>query len=136
MVLIYFATVNGSSSPVVEDRLQQIQICGPFGSSFEHFSEVKNVVVISGGSGVASSLSVLRQACAQVKANAHQQDGLNRLHFVWSARHAGHLLWCWSELKQTLASQDFSELSPQDLENKLNAELGILLPDQKGTKQG
>eukprot|EP01050_Picozoa_sp_SAG11_P009537 SAG11_NODE_905_length_6605_cov_4.060406_1_plen_1994_part_10 len=93
-----YQTVDAGTS--VEAALQDVVICGPFGSSFEHFSDVKNVMVISGGSGLGSSLSVLRQACAL--ATTSTDHSLSRLHFVWSARHASHLLWCWSDLKQTL----------------------------------
>ena len=211
----------------LKDALKEVLIMGPYGSSFEHFASSETVVVISGGSGLASSLSVLRQACAQeiALAAATQRIGaakLNsvkrelkkhkpkelfaryaqtsnalmtfdefkravleechampirdlkalfsavdtdtsgeisirqltefvwgaadpndlddvshasdsspqhpRLHFVWTVRHANHLLWCWRDLKQTLVELEAhtsGESAFQHLDNWLTVDVHV-----------
>lgn len=215
----------------LEDALKDVLIVGPFGSSFEHFASSETVVVISGGSGLASSLSVLRQACAQEIAVAaatqrigaaelnsvkrelkkqkpkelfaryaqtskglmsfdefkravleechampnrdlkalfsavdtdtsgeisirqltefvwgaadpndlddesHASDSSSqhpRLHFVWTVRHANHLLWCWRDLKQTLVELEAhtsGESAFQHLDNWLTVDVHVTESD-------
>jgi len=76
---------------------------GPCGSSFQSFENHQGIMLIGGGSGLPSSLSVLRhlfsckRGAAKIKAK--------KVSFVWSTRHAESLLWCWGHLKSCIETE-------------------------------
>jgi len=78
-------------------------IYGPCGSSFQSFENHKGIMLIGGGSGLPSSLSVLRhvfncrRGLRKIKAE--------KVSFVWSTRHVESILWCWDHLKSCIETE-------------------------------
>jgi NAD(P)H-flavin reductase len=80
-----------------------VQVYGPCGSSFQSFQKFSNVLLIGGGSGLPSSLSVLRHLFNIRKHNALSK--VRKVSFVWSTRHFESLLWCWGHLKSCIEAE-------------------------------
>jgi hypothetical protein len=70
-------------------------IRGPFGSSFQGFDVADFVMLIGGGSGVAGSLSVLRQM-------VFNRGCVKRCWFIYATRSFSSVQWCWEGLKEVL----------------------------------
>jgi len=86
-----------------KQRNLKVYLYGPCGSSFQAFDEHDGAILIGGGSGLPSSLSVLRHVFHLKTRNKSSQ--LKRVHFVWSTREFESLMWCWGHLKDCIERQ-------------------------------
>lgn len=80
-----------------------VEVFGPNGSSFQSFEKFPNILLIGGGSGLPSSLSVLRHLF-HVKKN-DKSCKCKKVLFVWSTRQFESLLWCWGHLKNYIEQE-------------------------------
>jgi len=90
-------------SEETETGVLECQVYGPCGSSFQSFEKYPNILLIGGGSGLPSSLSVLRHLF-HIRAN-DKSSRVRRVSFVWSTRHIDSLLWCWGHLKRCIEGE-------------------------------
>jgi hypothetical protein len=81
---------------------------GPCGSAFQTSSNFFGVVLVGGGSGLASSLSVLRDIVGRQRKSGGVANQ-RKAWLYWVVRHVDGLLWCWHELKRTLEGEGGQE---------------------------
>ena len=72
---------------------------GPFGSSFDGYRNNEVLMLIGGGSGIASSLSVLRELCAF-------RGNVKKCWFIFAARNFSSVQWTWNAINQVLHPSD------------------------------
>jgi len=72
---------------------------GPFGSSFHGFRESDFVMLIGGGSGAASSLSVLRELVLF-------KGEVKRVWFIFACRNFSSVQWCWRAINDIIHPAD------------------------------
>jgi len=84
---------NSSASPLF------FHVRGPFGSSFQGFRRNDFVMLIGGGSGVASSLSVLREL-------VRFRGSVKRCWFIYATRSFNSVEWCWQAIHDILHPED------------------------------
>jgi hypothetical protein len=84
----------------------RFNIRGPFGSSFQGFKTADFVMLIGGGSGVAGSLSVLREMVIN-------RGDIKRCWFIYATRSFASVQWCWTALDEILRPQDSSRAPPR-----------------------
>lgn len=75
------------------------KVMGPFGSSFSDLGDYEFILLIGGGAGIASSLSILKD----IKRKMALSPRRVRVWFIWTTRSLDSVLWCWESLKETLA---------------------------------
>ncbi len=81
---------------------------GPFGSSFEGFESNQFLMLIGGGSGVASSLSVLREL------TMHRGEVV-RCWFIYATRTFASVQWVFHALNDIMNPKDPSKTPPKGL---------------------
>jgi predicted ferric reductase len=74
-------------------------IRGPFGSSFGNYRDNEVLMLIGGGSGIASSLSVLRELCKF-------RGNVKRCWFIFAARNFSSVQWTWKAIDEVLHPTD------------------------------
>lgn len=79
-------------------------IDGPFGSIQRvRWGVQSTVVIIAGGSGISSAMSVLEYLCSVVAGNKQVKGfGVRRVRFVWMLREYAHLQWAASALRRCI----------------------------------
>ena len=86
----------------------EAELMGPCGSSFQTSSNYHGMVLVGGGSGLTSSLSVLRDIV-----HRHRSTGgtakPHKVWLVWVTRHVDGMLWCWDGLKRALEGEGTRE---------------------------
>jgi len=75
------------------------QVRGPFGSSFHGFRENDFIMLIGGGSGAASSLSVLRELVLY-------RGNVKRVWFIFACRNFSSVQWCWRAINDIIHPAD------------------------------
>jgi len=86
-----------------KQRNLSVFLYGPCGSSFQAFDEHEGALLIGAGSGLPSSLSVLRHVFHLKSRN--KESKLKRVHFIWTTREFETLMYCWGHLKQNIEHQ-------------------------------
>ena len=87
----------------------EVQLLGPCGSSFQAAMRYEGLVLVGAGSGLVSSLSVLRDIVhRRQRAAAAGRPETQRVWFIWITRHVDGLLWCWDGLKRVLSGDGAS----------------------------
>jgi hypothetical protein len=76
-----------------------IFVRGPFGSSFEGYRQNEVLMLIGGGSGIASSLSVLRELCSY-------RGKVRKCWFIFAARNFSAVQWTWKAINEVLHPDD------------------------------
>lgn len=86
-------------------------IDGPFGSIQRvRWGVQSSVVIIAGGSGISSAMSILEYLCSVMAGNKKVKNfGVRRVRFVWMLREYAHLQWAASALRRCI------ELVPPEL---------------------
>jgi len=84
---------------------QHVNILGPYGDAFESCFDAtrKAAIVIGAGTGLASIMSVLREAIHR----RHNEIRVpKRMYFVWCCRDLVHLRWCWNDILKVLVDAE------------------------------
>jgi ferredoxin-NADP reductase len=84
----------------------RVKLMGPCGSAFQTFDHYFGVMLVGGGSGLTSSLSVLRGVLHQKRSGATNPG---KVWLVWVVRHVDSLIWCWDALKRALEGEGTRE---------------------------
>jgi len=70
-------------------------------------------VLIGGGSGLTSSLSVLRDILHEHRTNASANP--QKVYLYWVTRHVDGMIWCWDALKRALEGEGLADQKKQNV---------------------
>jgi NAD(P)H-flavin reductase len=96
---------NGLADKVIDGAFR-VNLMGPCGSAFQTSSLFHGVVLVGGGSGLTSSLSVLRDIVHKHRSGAALP---RKVWLVWVTRHVDSMIWCWDALKRALEGEGTRE---------------------------